>query len=138
MKSAIYFIVTTAIMLFCCSNMFAQKIDSIYFHLYTDSLKKGTYNYINVDGYLGNDKYLPLSEKEILFSANTGRWDGNSLIIDSSYKKSSVIVTATLKKNPSLTKTITIYIKTLPDNEALKSEEELLKEWNTQPKRKKH
>ena len=28
----------------------AQNLDSIFFNLYTDSLKKGTYNYINVDG----------------------------------------------------------------------------------------
>ena len=27
----------------------AQKIESIHINLYTDSLKKGTYNYINVD-----------------------------------------------------------------------------------------
>jgi hypothetical protein len=32
----------------------AQKVDSIFFHPYTDSLKKGTYNYINVDGKLSD------------------------------------------------------------------------------------
>ena len=34
----------------------AQKVDSIYFHLYTDSLKKGVYNYINVDARLQNGR----------------------------------------------------------------------------------
>ena len=37
-------------LLITASSVNAQKVDSIYFHLYTDSLKKGTYNYINVDG----------------------------------------------------------------------------------------
>ena len=105
----------------------AQKIDSIYFHLYTDSLKKGVHNYINVDGLLSNGRYLPLSSKQIDFWCNTGTWDGNDLIIDSSYKKDSVVVKATLKENPSLTKSVTIYIKTKPDPD-LKTEQQVLDE----------
>ena len=34
----------------------AQKVDSIYFHLYTDSLKKGFFNYINVDDKTSDGK----------------------------------------------------------------------------------
>lgn len=105
----------------------AQKIDSIYFHLYTDSLKKGVHNYINVDGLLSNGRYLPLTNKQIEFWCNTGTWDGNDLIIDSSYKKDSVVVKAALKENPSLTKSITIYIKTKPDPD-LKTEQQVLDE----------
>ena len=86
-------------------------MDSIAFHLYTDSLKKGSYNYINVDGKLSNGHYLPLTEKQIKFESNTGHWEGNSLVIDSTYKGDSVIITATLKERPSLFKVITIYIK---------------------------
>ena len=49
----------------------AQKVDSIYFHLYTDSLKKGTYNYINVDGKLSDGTWKPLTAKDILFSSSS-------------------------------------------------------------------
>ena len=56
----------------------AQKVDSIFFHLYTDSLKKGTYNYINVDGKLDNGRWLPLTAKEIDFTATAGNFEGNS------------------------------------------------------------
>ena len=37
-----------------------QKVDSIYFHLYTDSLKKGFFNYINVDGKMSDGNWQPL------------------------------------------------------------------------------
>ncbi len=36
------------------NNSYAQKIEYVNFNLYTDSLKKGLHNYINVDGYIGN------------------------------------------------------------------------------------
>ena len=116
--------------LFICAGLKAkaQKIDSIYFHLYTDSLKKGVHNYINVDGKLSNGKYLPLSSKQISFSSNAGTWDGNSLIIDSSYNKDFVEVKAVLKENPDLAKTITIYIKKKPDDTLIKTEIEILDE----------
>ena len=60
----------------------AQKIDSIYVNLYTDSLKKGTYNYINVDGLLSNGRYLPLDSSQISFTASAGKFSGNSLWVE--------------------------------------------------------
>ncbi|HRI22502.1 MAG TPA: hypothetical protein PLA68_16185 [Panacibacter sp.] len=104
----------------------AQKIESIAFHLYTDSLKKGVHNYINVDAKLTNGKYLPLSSKEINFWSNTGRWEGNDLIIDSSCKADSVVVKATLTERPELTETITIYMKKKSDAQVLKTIDEIL------------
>lgn len=104
----------------------SQKIESIYFHLYTDSLKKGVHNYINVDGKLSNGRYLPLNSKQIIFSSSAGTWDGNSLIIDSSYTKDFVEVKAVLKENPDMFKNVIIYIKKKPDDEVLKSEKEIL------------
>ena len=103
--------------LFSVSVLFAQKYENIYFHLYTDSLKKGVYNYINVDGKLANGKFLPLGSDEVQFSSSYGKWDGNSLIIDSSYTRDSVVVSAYLKSKPSLKLTTTIFIKKKPDDE---------------------
>jgi len=108
----------------------AQQVESIAFHLYTDSLKKGVYNYINVDGKLTDGSWRPLGSKQLRFSSNTGTWDGNNLIIDSSYNKDSVVVTAVMKGNPALQKTVTIYMKKNLVGERLKTEKELLNEWD--------
>lgn len=109
-------------------NADAQKIEDIYFHLYTDSLKKGFHNYINVDGKLENGRFIPLTDKEIIFKSNTGWWKGNDIIVDPDYTGDTVVITATLKQQPSLTKTITIHIKKLLNTGHLKTEEELLNE----------
>ncbi len=112
----------------------AQKVDSIYFHLYTDSLKKGTHNYINVDGKLSDGRWLPLTAKELIFTSTGGRFDGNSLFIDSSFKDPKVNVRVALKNNPSIFKDITIFVKTTNTDEKLKSVDELMEEWKKKSK----
>lgn len=114
----------------------AQKIDSILFNLYTDSLKKGAYNYINVDGKLTNGAYLPLMSDEVTFTSSGGNWEGNSLIIDSAFKQDSVVVTASLKERPEIKKNVTIYIKKIVTEPPLKTEKELLEEWRRKGKQK--
>lgn len=111
----------------------AQKVDSIYFHLYTDSLKKGTYNYINVDGKLSDGRWLPLTAKEVVFTTSAGTFDGNSLFIDSNFKAPFVVIKAALKSNPAVTKEVTIHIKTTIIDEKLKTAEELMEEWKNRP-----
>ena len=106
----------------------AQKIDSIYVNLYTDSLKKGTYNYINIDGRLSNGSYLPLDNNDLTFTTSAGEFKGNSLWIDKDFKQNKVSIKVILKSNPSLHKEFDIYIKQLPDNEKLKTTEEILNE----------
>ncbi len=107
----------------------SQKVDSIYFNLYTDSLKKGVYNYINVDGKLSNGSFLPLMSDEVVFSSSAGKWDGNSIIIDRDNKLDSVVITAALKQRPEVKRTVTIYIKKVEFDPPLKTEKELLEEW---------
>ena len=75
----------------------AQKLDSLYFNLYTDSLKKGTFNYINVDGRFSDGRYLPLTTKELIFTCDAGKFEGNSLYLDTSVKLEKVIVKVSLK-----------------------------------------
>lgn len=89
----------------------AQKVDSLFFNLYTDSLKKGVYNYINVDGKMSNGQWMPLTSKELNFTSSEGRFEGNNLIIDPSFKGEKVVLKAVLKSNPALWKEITVYIK---------------------------
>jgi hypothetical protein len=106
--------------------VFAQKVDSIFFHLYTDSLKKGQHNYINVDGKMSNGSWQPLSGKEIDFSCSSAKFQGNELIIPPDFTPEKVTVKAVLKSNPSVWKEVTIWIKTLPDP-ALPTKEDVMK-----------
>lgn len=107
-------------------NGFSQKIDSIYFNLYTDSLKKGQHNYINIDGKLSNGRWVPLTAKDIEFSCATAKFDGNELIIPEDFKAEKVTVKAVLKTDPSVVREKTIWVKKLPDPE-LPTEEDILK-----------
>jgi hypothetical protein len=105
----------------------AQKIESIYVHLYTDSLKKGTLNYINIDGKLLDGHYLPLDSTFLTFSASDGKFEGNSLWVDPLFSKDKVSIKVVLKANPAIYKNFDVYIKKNPDPE-LKTEKELLNE----------
>ena len=115
----------------------AQKIDSVYVNLYTDSLKKGTYNYINVDGLLSNGKYIPLDSNHIIFKSSHGRFYGNSLWIDKNINTAKVDIQLVLKKDNSIIKNLEMYIKTIEDG-PLKTEQELLGEMKKQQKSKKN
>ncbi len=114
----------------------AQKVESIYFNLYTDSLKKGVYNYINVDGKLTNGTYQPLMSNEVIFTSSYGKWDGNSLIIDTAARQDSVVITASLKEHPEVKKKVTVYLKKIVIEPPLKTEKELLDEWRKKGKNK--
>lgn len=115
-------------LLLCLGSQFAkaQKVDSIFFNLYTDSLKKQVHNYINIDGKLSNGSWLPLTDKDILFSSSGGKFEGNSLILDSSFAEKKVTIKAVLKSNPSIWREVTVYLKTTADNERLKTMDEVL------------
>ena len=104
------------IILICFSTLLkAQQVDSIYFHLYTDSLKKGQHNYINVDGKLANGNWMPLTSKEIQFTCAQASFEGNELVIPMDFKPEKVTVIAVLKNNPSVWKEVTIWIKKSAD-----------------------
>ena len=106
----------------------AQKVDSIFVNLYTDSLKKVTYNYINIDGHLTNGRWLPLDSSDLIFTASAGQFKGNNLWIDKDFKQEKVSIKVVLKSNPWQYKEFDIYIKQKPDNEQLKTTEQILNE----------
>jgi hypothetical protein len=125
--------------IFSCfiQSLSAQKIESIHFHLYTDSLIKGFYNYINIDGKTSDGVWMALDSSHIEFTANTGHFKGNDLFIDSTYFLDSIVVKAVLKSNPKLWKQTTIYIQKRGFDEALKTNEELLEEIQNKQRKKK-
>ena len=132
MRRILFLIVIT----FASKLSFAQKIESIHFNLYTDSLKKGFYNYISVDGKDEEGHWQPLDSSKIAFSCNTGYFKGNDLFIDSSYNGETVTVKAVFKSNPSIWKETTIYIRKRPFTEPLKTNDEVLKEMREKRKKK--
>ena len=108
-----------------------QPVKDIFFHLYTDSLKKGFFNYINVDGQKANGEWEPLTTKDIRFtlltdSANARAlyFEGNDLFIDSSYTADSIRVRATLDSDSTVVKETTIYLQKR-GFEPLKTEDEI-------------
>lgn len=122
MKKVLQFIILTL----SASPLFAQKVDSIYFHLYTDSLKKGQHNYINVDGKLSNGRWLPLTSKEVLFSCPEAKFEGNELIIPTDFKEEKVTVKAILKSNPVIAIEKTIWIRKKTDDELLPTKDDVI------------
>ena len=115
----------------------AQKVDSIYFNLYTDSLKKGFFNYINIDGKLSNGAWQPLDTSKVSLTSNTGFFKGNDLFIDSSYHGETVHVKVVLKANPAIWKETTIYIRKRGFDEPLKTNEEILNDLRNRSKKAK-
>lgn len=95
----------------------AQTVDSIAFHLYTDSLKKGQYNYINVDGKLSNGRWRPLTSRELEFTCPEAAFSGNELILPDDFPHEKVTITATLRQNPALRIHRILWVKKLPDPE---------------------
>jgi hypothetical protein len=112
----------------------AQKVDSIYFHLYTDSLKKGQNNYINVDGKYSDGRWQPLTAKDIILTCTKAEFAGNDLIIPADFVEEKVTVKAVLKSNPAVSIEKTIWIKKLPDPDFLPTKEDIL---NQKPKKNK-
>jgi len=105
----------------------AQKIDSISFHLYTDSLKKGTHNYINVDGKTSDGKWMPLTAKDLTFTTSYGTFEGTELVLPDNPTVENITIKAILKTNPKLWKEVTIWIKRKPDDEMLPTTDDVLK-----------
>ena len=137
-KKAIIILKYFIVFLFSFSYYFAsaQKIDSIYVNLYTDSLKKGTFNYINIDGKLSNGRYQPLDTSAVAFTSCDANFTGNDIWIPRDFDKDKVTIHVRLLSNPAVCKTFSVYIKMLPDPE-LKTEKQILEEMKKSEKKKK-
>lgn len=110
----------TALILFLQFFLFffkakSQHIEQIFVNLYTDSLKKGTYNYINIDGLLSNGKYLPLDSTHLSFSSSYGKFYGNSLYVDKACTLDKISIAVKMKNMPGLHKEFFMYIKKKED-----------------------
>jgi hypothetical protein len=105
----------SAILFFSIGSLHAQRVESIHFHLYTDSLKKGTHNYINVDGKMSDGSWKPLTAKELDLKTDYGKFEGNDLVLPDNPNVSKVTVIASLKSDKDKTRQVVIWIKQKPD-----------------------
>ena len=134
--TALKFLLIVYVMLSGYCQLYAQKPDSIFFHLYTDSLKKGTYNYINVDGKMHDGSWLPLTDAQLRFTTTGGTFERNSLFLDTGFAQANVLITATLKSDTAISKRITIWIKKGMDTEKPRTEEEIQREIGQPPRQR--
>jgi hypothetical protein len=125
--------ILAVIFLFGVGCLQAQKIDSLFFNLYTDSLKKGSWNYINVDAKLSNGKYMPLTTDQLEFKVSNGKLQGNSVWIDWTFPDDSVVVEVMLKKDPAVKRSITIWIKKKDEQLNAPVNDSLLQQLNNRP-----
>lgn len=116
----------TIVLLFTTLKSGAQKVDSIFFNLYTDSLKRGVHNYINVVARLSDGTYRPMNNKQVNLWSNAGTWEGNDLIPEPGSKDAFIFVKVSLKEHPSKTDSTKIYLKTVIDTAGLKRMDEIL------------
>jgi hypothetical protein len=106
----------------------AQKVDSMFVHLYTDSLKKGTFNYINVDGLLADGNWRPLDTNHVEFKCSAGKFHGNQLWVDPDFEGDKISIDAIFRQDRTQHKQFEMYIKRQMDPAQLPDENEILKQ----------
>lgn len=111
----------------------AQKAEDFYINLYTDSLKLGTYNYINVDGRMSNGNYFPLDSTSILFSSPHASFFGNTIFIPAYFKPEKVTIRVALRNDLKKFTEFEMYIKRTVDP-PLKTEDEIMSEIKSKKK----
>ena len=86
---------------------------------------------------MANGNFLPLDSTQLVFSASAGRFSGNSLWLDPGFKDDKVNVKVVLKEDPAISRQFDIYIKKNPDNEKLKTVDEIIDNMRSGKKTKK-
>ena len=85
---------------------------------------------------LSNGNFEPLTSSQISFSSSYGKWDGNNLIFEREAKVDSVIINAVLISDSTIKKSKVIYLKKNEIEPELKTEKELLEEWQRKGRKK--
>lgn len=96
------------------ADIILPKLDSIRFHHYADSLKRGFHYYLNVEGIFSSGKIFPLDTSAISFEVSDGKLLGQDLLINNNETSiQSVNATATYKNDERLKALTTIPVKKL-------------------------
>jgi len=113
------------------TDLLLPYVQSLRFHLFTDSLKRDNPFDLNVEGRFSTGKIYPLDTGMVAFTKmGGGRLNGNLLTVtgdDSATQRIKVV--ARLKTDPAISDSIIIPVKIVPDTASLPSEAQLLKKW---------
>ena len=77
---------------------------------------------------------MPLTSEQLNFKVSNGKLQGNSVWIDWNFKDDSVVVEVSLKKDASVRRTITIWIKKKDEQLNAPVNDSLLRQLNDRPK----
>ncbi|WP_295118718.1 hypothetical protein [uncultured Chitinophaga sp.] len=116
-------------------SMQLPYLTGIRFKQYTDSLKRGEYFYVNVEGIYSSGRILPLDTSRIRFTVNGAELHGQDLLLDRNDTMTKEIkVEAVYRLNSDMKINCIIPVKQGPDDPSL-----LIKDVNEvlQPSRKK-
>lgn len=117
------------------TDMQLPYLTNIRFHHYTDSLKRGEYFYLNVEGIYSSGRILPLDTSRIRFTVKGAELRGQDVLLDRNDTTTKFIsAEAVYRLNSSMKISTVIPVKQAPDDPSLliKDEREVLK-----PSRKK-
>jgi hypothetical protein len=90
------------------------RLDSIRFHHYADSLKRGFRFYLNVEGIYSSGKIYPLDTNTVSLEVTEGKLLGQDLLINSNdFSTQSINATAVYKYDERLKALSTIPVKKL-------------------------
>jgi len=90
-------------------------LTDLRFNLYADSIKPILNFYVNVEGIFSSGKVLPLTENQVTITANEGRMKGMEWVVPKERTFNRVIFTASSTADPSITKSVTVYLKKYKD-----------------------
>lgn len=98
------------------TSLTIPRLESIRFNHYADSLKRGIRFYLNVEGNFSSGKIYPLDTAAVKFTTSAGKLLGQDLLLNSNDATTrSITVTATNKRDPSMSISSTIPVKQLQD-----------------------
>lgn len=119
------------------TDMMLPYVTSLYFNLFTDSLKKDNPFDLNVQGRFTSHKVYPLDTGMVAFTkTGGGTLSAGRLVVtgdDTVTRKIHVVVR--LKADPSIADSVWIPVKQIPDTARLPSEQELLDQWKRRGRR---
>ena len=113
-------------------------VESLRFHLFTDSLKRDNPFDLNVVGRFSSGKLLPLDTSMVRFTSTGGGTlsAGRLTVAGSDTVTRFIHVTARLRSSPAVSDSVTVPVKIIPDTAELPSEEQLLDKWRRRGRRR--
>ena len=90
-------------------------LQELRFNLYTDSIKPILNFYVNIEGIFSSGRIFPLTEEHVTVSSDVGTMKGLEWIPPANRNFDRVVFQAVSRADPSISRTITVYLKRQAD-----------------------